>query len=676
MLDRFHLGVCYYPEHWPASRHQDDFRRMRDAGIDLVRIGEGAWSYFEPREGQFRFDLFDRAVDFCRRLGIRVIFGTPTYCGPAWIAAQYPEVLRWNFQRLPMTHGSRRNYTYASPKYLELSDRICTALASHYAGEKQIVAWQLDNEFNCHMDVSYSPSDSAAFRAWLRKKYRSLDELNRAWGTPFWSQLYTDWEQLDLPHPTSAMPNPTQLLDESRFISDTVIAFAKRQADILRKHNKHWLITHNGLFSNVNGPNLARVLDFFSQDQYPLFSEDWPGRAEGLVLARSLSFPFVILEQQSGPGGQMSYLQRTPRPGELRLWAWQSVAHGAKTVSFFRWRTCPYGSEQHWHGLIDQDNKNNRRLAEAKQFGAEAKKLPAAFFDAAPLKTVGILRDFDNEINERRINTYTKGAEAEHARWLAALSRRHVPVDYLWPDSKFEDYQLLVLPHLKIVTPELADRLSRFVSSGGTLILAAQAGMKTIDCHIVERPAPGLLAKLAGIEIEDWTTLPPKEDRIAILAGGDSLRLTTFVERLRPAAAQVIARWAPGDSLLADAPAITRNQFQKGSVFYIGGYCPPSAIDGFINHLIQRKLLSPPISAPPEVEIIFRAGANARFVVALNHAPGAQRVSGLAGGKDLLADSTIKDDLLLPGFAVAVVQTNQPVIRPVKTASKSRAKRA
>ncbi|HEY1921133.1 MAG TPA: beta-galactosidase, partial [Tepidisphaeraceae bacterium] len=560
MFKTFQLGVCYYPEHWPASRHAADIRRIKENGIDLVRMGEGAWSYFEPEEGRFQFDLFDRAIELCGRNGIKVIFGTPTYCGPAWIATNYPEVLRWNFQRIPMGHGSRRNFNYTSAKYLELSDRICTALAEHYAGEKQIVAWQLDNEFNCHMDVSYAPSDTVAFRRWLEEKYQTLEKLNRAWGTAFWSQTYTDWEQIDLPHPTSAPLNPSQLLDESRFISDTVVKFAGRQAKILRGYNKNWLITHNGLFGNIDGPELVKQLDFFGHDQYPLFMESWPARAEGLVLARSLSFPYAILEQQSGPGGQMTYLQRTPRPGEIRLWAWQSIAHGAKLVSFFLWRTCPFGSEQHWHGLIDQDDKNNRRLAEAKVFGGEAHRLPGDFFDSRPAKIVGVLRDFDNEINERRINTYVKSGAGEHARWLSALSAAHVPADYVWASSPFAGYKVLILPHVKMISRALAEKLEKYIRSGGTLLLGAQTGLKDLDCHIVEKTPPGLLSGLAGVEVADWTTLAADETRSARLVTGKDIVMEAFVERIRPTTAKVLARWNGGDSLLGDAAAITINR--------------------------------------------------------------------------------------------------------------------
>src|SRR5689334_16142346 len=271
VFDSFYYGVCYYPEVWDPSRHESDIRRIAVCGFNLVRMGEGAWSYWEPEEGRFQFALFDRVIDLCRAHGIKVILGTPTYAGPAWIATKYPEVLRWDFNRTPMKHGSRRFYNYTSPKYLELSDRICTALAEHYRDNQQVIAWQLDNEFNCHMDVSYAPSDTLAFRAWLKRKYETIERLNDAWGTRFWSQTYDSWEQIDLPHPTAAYANPTQLLDESRFISDCIVSFAKRQAAILRGANPKWLITHNGLFNNVNGPELLKALDFFSHDQYPLF---------------------------------------------------------------------------------------------------------------------------------------------------------------------------------------------------------------------------------------------------------------------------------------------------------------------------------------------------------------------------------------------------------------------
>ncbi len=346
----------------------------------------------------------------------------------------------------------------------------------------------------------------------------------------------------------------------------------------------------------------------------------------------------------------MSYLQHTPRPGEIKLWAWQSVAHGANLLSFFRWRTCPYGAEQHWHGLLDQDNKNTRRLAEAKLFAREIRGLPDDFFDAAPLKIAAVFRDFDNEINERRINTYNKTGAGEYARWIAALASNHIPADYVWPDSLLDSYRLLILPHQKIVAREMAGKLAGFVKSGGTLVMGAQAGIKDENCHIVQRTPPGLLAKLAGVEVEDWTTLPPKETRTAHFQSGEDIVLNTFVERLRPTAAAVAARWNARDPILGDCPAITCNRVGNGGVYYIGGYCGPEAVDVLLRRLRDELKIPRPLAASPEVEIILRKGRKHAYAVALNHGQSTQRVSGMSH------DRKSAGDFVLGPFEARVVK--------------------
>jgi beta-galactosidase len=660
MWEQFYYGVCYYPEHWDAAQHRSDIDRIAACGFDVVRLGEGAWAYWEPEEGRYQFELFDRVIDWCRRRRIRVILGTPTYAAPAWVATKYPEVLRWDFNRQPMRHGSRRVYNYTSQAYLELSDRICTALAEHYRGEDQIIAWQLDNEFNCHMDVSYAPSDTIAFRRWLKDKYKTLDRLNGAWGTAFWSQTYSDWDQIDLPAPTATCLNPSQLLDESRFISDGVIALARRQADILRRYNKRWQITHNALFGNIDGPRFVKVLDFFAHDHYPLFATgDWTEPATALIQARSLSFPFAVMEQQSGPGGQMHYLQPTPRPGQMRLWAWQSIAHGAKLLNYFRWRTCPYGSEQHWHGLLDPDNRDNRRITEAQQVGREIRKLPDAFFNAPVVRCVAVLRDFDNEVNDRRVNTYAHGGRGETDRWLGEFGRRHIPADIVWidtPDADLQRYRVLIAPHLKIVDRRLAAKLASYARGGGVLVLGAQSGSKDRNGHLVEMPLPGPWRKLAGVEVEDWTMLAEREVRQARLIDGALLSLGTFVERLRPRGAQVVARWLGSDALLGDAPAITRMSAGKGAVYYIGGYCPADAVALLLGHFQHALDLTPVVGTDPSVEAVERADGEHRFIALLNHSDVHQRVSGLCG-KDLLRGAKLSGgQLVSPPYGVAIVQ--------------------
>lgn len=643
MWDTFYYGVCYYPEAWDRSIRADDIRRMKKAGFNVVRMGEGAWSYWEPREGEYQFELFDEVIDLCRKYDIKVIMGTPTYAAPAWVSHKYPEVLRSDFNRIPMKHGGRRNLNYTSPKYIELSNKLCTALAKHYKNEKQIIGWQLDNEFNCHMDVSYAESDTIAFRRWCREKYKTLDRLNKAWGTSFWSQTYTDWDQIDLPHPTAAYMNPHRILDETRFISDCVVCFAERQAAILRRHQPRWFVTHNCLFGNINPPHLAAVCDFWSHDQYPLFYGPWWDHARRLIESRAMSFPFAILEHQSGPGGQMAYLQRTPRPGEMRRWCWQSIAHGASGLLFFRWRTCPFGSEQHWHGLLEPHNRDNRRLAEATQLGREIRRLPKAFLTAAPVKAVAVLREFENEANDRRINTWNKEGHWEAHRFVGEFHRQHVPADMVWETADFTGYKLLIAPHLQMITPALAAKLRAYVQRGGTLVLGAQTGTMTTDLHLLNQPGPGPLRSLAGVEVEDWTTLPEGEGCTAVFGDGGSVTLNTFVERLTLKGAKPLATWDGSDPLLDSTPAITLRKVGKGQVIYIAGYALYDGVIALLPRLMKLARIKPIAHATDKVEILDRRAGKTRYIILINYADTAELVTGLPKGKDLLTGKPIKD---------------------------------
>jgi len=271
---------------------------------------------------------------------------------------------------------------------------------------------------------------------------------------------------------------------------------------------------------------------------------------------------------------------------------------------------------------------------------------------------VAVLRDFDNEANERRINTYTKdaGGDGEFWRWINHASRRHLSADFVWPHSDFEGYRLLIAPHIKIVDPALVSRLTQFVEAGGTLVLTAQSGSKDRNCHLFELPLPGPLRELAGVEVEDWTTLAKKETRDVELTGGKSIALDVFVERLKPISAKAIGTWQTDDSLLAGAPAVTVNQMGRGSVYYIGGYCPTAAVDSLLEHLQKKLKLSPLVQAEPEVEAIDRVSGRDRYVVLMNHSTSSRRVRGLSGGRELIHDRPVPaKGLVLEPYEVAVV---------------------
>lgn len=378
---KFTLGVCYYPEHWPEDMWEADLERMLECGIEVVRIAEFSWSLTEPAEGRFTFDFYDRFLDLCQEKGMKVIFGTPTATPPAWLTKKYPEVLNAYPDGTRLEHGGRRHYNYNSPVYREKAALIVEKLAEHFGGHPAIIGWQIDNELNCEMDEFYSEADNAAFRVFLQDKYGTLEELNRAWGTVFWNQTYTDWEEIVLPKRTrSGNPNPHALLDYARFISKSARDFALLQSRILRRYLKEGdFITTNGRFDHLDNHQMTKEsLDFYSYDSYPNSAYNGDGSrmplglrdresSQGLSEVRSISPIFAIMEQQSGPNGWSScFAAPAPKPGQMTLWTMQSIAHGADYISYFRWRTCTFGTEMYWHGILDYSGRENRRIEELR----------------------------------------------------------------------------------------------------------------------------------------------------------------------------------------------------------------------------------------------------------------------------------------------------------------------
>ena len=374
------LGTCYYPEHWDRNLWKEDLDRMLANGIHTIRIGEFAWSKVEPREGEFTFAFFDDFLEVVAQTEMKVIFGTPTATPPAWLTDKYPEVLNCRMDGVKYRHGMRRHYNYNSKVYRELSAKIVEKFGEHYAPHKNVVGWQIDNEINCEVAEFYSESDTLAFREFLKKKYGTLEELNKAWGAVFWNQEYTQWEQVYVPRTTiHNSTNPHETLDYIRFVSDSAISFCKMQSDILRKYIKPGdFITTNGMFQNLDNHAMTdEALDVYTYDSYPNFAyclcEDpkhsknlndrrW---SDKLTEVRSICPHFGIMEQQSGANGWNTRMEApAPKPGQMMLWAMQSIGHGADYVSFFRWRTCTMGTEIYWHGILDYDNRDNRKLAE------------------------------------------------------------------------------------------------------------------------------------------------------------------------------------------------------------------------------------------------------------------------------------------------------------------------
>lgn len=681
-LDRFQLGVCYYPEHWPEDLWADDFRRMKGLGFSVIRVAEFAWTIFEPVEGTFSFDLFDRAIALAHEHGLKVILGTPTATPPAWLTHKYPEVLNVTQTGVQHQHGMRRHYNYNAPVYRELSARIVRKLADHYGQNPAVIGWQIDNELNCEVNVFYSAADQAAFRVWLKEKYGSLDELNRAWGTVFWSQTYTDWAQVSLTGPTpSASPNPHQALDEKRFFSDSAISFACLQTKLLRELAPSQWITTNGVFGHLDSHQLTEeALDFISYDSYPNFStimsDMLPGREPEplqdrhwswrLSVVRSISPHFCVMEQQSGPGGWTNRLaQPSPKPGQMRLWTYQSIAHGADMVLYFRWRTATMGTEIYWHGLNDPHNCPNRRVAEAAQVGRELEVLGPRVVTTQTSAQVGIVCDYDNEWDGELDSWHGPYTRQSVQSWFTALQYQHVPVDavYLRSGTTLDDlanYKVLVYPHPAILTEATAALLTKYVSRGGTLVFGCRTGYKDSSGQCYMRPFPGPVAELCGVTVADFTRIGPNESAPALRwsdANGPAAAAGSFndILQLEASSAEVLAEYAGG--YYAGAPALVRNPVGDGNAYYYGAVFNVEVAVALIERLGLVSPVADFLDLPQAVELCIRENSQLgeRLVFLLNYSNVEQAVTLHRSATNLLTGNQMEESFVLAPFDVCVL---------------------
>nr|WP_123039642.1 beta-galactosidase [Cohnella candidum]AYQ71579.1 beta-galactosidase [Cohnella candidum] len=676
------LGACYYPEQWDETLWEDDFRRMRELGFSIIRVAEFAWAYMEPEEGMFRFDLFDRALDAAHRHGLQVILGTPTATPPAWLTHRYAETLNATLEGIPYRHGMRRHYNYNSPVYRQLCARITREMAEHFKDHPAVVGWQIDNELNCEVNVFYSDADHAAFRGWLERKYDTLDALNKAWGTVFWSQTYTAWEQVHLSRPTPAnSPNPHQALDEKRFISDSAIEFARIQADILREvvGERHW-VTTNGLFGHLDSHRLTdELLDFISYDSYPQFSSIYPDEGPDPLLdrkwswnlsgVRSISPNFCVMEQQSGPGGWVNRISMaSPRPGQMRLWTYQSIAHGADMVLYFRWRTATFGSEIYWHGINDYHNRPNRRVREAARVGEELARVGEKLAQSRYEADVAIVGDYDNvwdgEFDEWHGPLTAKSVSA----WIKTLQREHIAADSLTLTGEtaldeLRRYRVLVYPHPAILTEAAATLLRSYAEAGGTVLFGARTGYKNEFGHTRMMPFPGLAASLCGVTVEDFTLIKGTVPAPSLhwigeeSSSADTLKADGFNDILSVESdgVKVIAEYA--SDYYAGKPALTVNSVGQGRVYYYGAAFNEAVVRKLLPELGLRTTAADVIDAPAEVEIAVRRHPESgeAFIFALNYSREPVTLHLKRSVVDLLSGNSLEGNVVLEPYGVLVL---------------------
>lgn len=654
-----YIGVDYYPEHWPRERWDYDAEKMQEAGFNVVRLAEFAWVMMEQEEGRFEFGWLEEALGILDAHGISALLCTPTAAMPAWVARKYPETLALRRDGTRTTWGGRKNNCFNAGAYRLLSERITRAMATHFADTPNVIGWQTDNEFGG--PVCFCDTCRADFQDWLRTRYGTLDELNRAWGTHFWGHRYGTWGEIQIPD-NDGVQNPGTCLDWRRYNSWLNVRFQRDQVHILRALNPGRFITHNfmGLFPCLDYYALAEDLDFVSWDNYPVWgAPSFPYDASSAAdVMRGLKRKnFWIMEQSAGPGGSGSYA-RNVRPNELRKVAYQQLAHGADGQVWFRWRTCTAGREQYWHGLLGHDGKPLRRYREAAQTAAEYHKLADELAGTTVKAEVAMLYDYESIWALQIQPGYPKNDYHEAMRrYYNALLRAGVNVDMLPPGADLSGYKAVLAADLYLLPDALAQQLSDYVHNGGVLLADSRTGVKdeTNLCHA--RTLPGLLSAPLGISIEEYEGLA--DDMHYTVTGADALpgQFTALhtADWVTPTGADTLAGYT--DWHMRPYAAATRHTFGSGAGYYVGTVVQEEAFyDALIADLLRSANVIPLLTPPPGVEVSVREGDGKKILFIINHTEEPHIIPIPAGKPELISGATTGDTLTLGIYEVAVIK--------------------
>lgn len=653
------FGADYYPEHWPEERWETDARLMKEAGFNTVRLAEFAWSKMEPSEGTFDFDWLLRALEILNEHGIQAVMGTPTAAPPMWLCSQKPHILKVNEDRLPVPPNHRQQYCVNQPDYRSASDRVVTAMAELFGKHEGVIGWQTDNEFG---PLCYCEECARQFREWAKAKYGTLEALEAAWGTVFWSQTHTDWNQIPLPWRVGGPPNPSLALDFRRFFSNRYADFQQRQIEIIRGHSDK-PITHNfmGIWPEVlNYQQLASQLDFVSWDNYPFGAADPAGVSACHDLTRGyLGRNFWVMEQMSGPGG-WGDMAPAPRVGRIRAWTYHAIGRGADGIVYFRWRPCRSGLEQYWHGILNHDGSTNRRYGEIKQTREELMNFEQALEGTRVEAEVAFINDYDS----RFAFQYQRSNQAfSYINLLISLYRpfhnRNIPVDILSSGADLSRYKVVVVPALFVLAEERARQLRSYVEAGGTLVMTFRSAVKDATGLIFDEPLPGRLQDVFGAVVAEYNSPHPDEEStlwgVVEEMEGHCARARVWLDIMELRGAEAVAEYDAG--FMPNAVAMTRNRFGKGMAYYIGTQLEDQCADAVVEMILSGAGVTPGITTPEGVDASIRVGESGSLLFLTNHTEQPQSIQRPDGfTTDAITGEPAPEKIRLDSYDVAVLR--------------------
>ncbi|MDK1031060.1 MAG: beta-galactosidase [Planctomycetia bacterium] len=616
-------GLAYYPEYWPEERWDEDIRLMLDANVNIVRIGEFAWTRMEPAEGKFTLNWLHRIVEKLGAAGIDVMLSTPTATPPAWLTSAHPDTLVVTEDGVRLRHGRRRHGCPLSKTYRRHTERIVDRLTREFSKYQNVVAWQIDNEVGSETGFCHCPACEEAFRQWLRDRYGTIEELNRRWGTGFWSMDYCDWDQIRLGKAGSDYPS--HVLDCRRFWSWSFIDFVRHQVEIIRKNHPSANVNTNmmgPIYPEINYFDLAPHIDVAPDDLYfdigpmdvsafacNIFRSYKPGRAFWLAETGTTALK---------PG-------KNPLHAQFRAWAWHAIARGNEAHFIFRWRTCPSGQEQELYGVLECSGLPGRKHKAVKEMFAEFARLGPEL-QAAPLPKADVALILDYDV----VWGYDSSFIAEQMQYNAHVYKMHeflyhrnVLADIIPPARDLSEYKAVILPSVAMVDADFADRLREFVRSGGVVLATPQLACRDRNNNYITARPPVGLNDLFGLSVEGgtflnsaagpdegiWRPAPNWRDvevRVRLDAPGAAAegKAVRWMEEVTLAGGKAIATFE--EDQYEGCPAVVENRIGSGTAIYAAAYFDDALTDALIGRALDAAGIEAFPETPRWVEIVQR----------------------------------------------------------------------
>ncbi|MEU4160903.1 beta-galactosidase [Actinoplanes sp. NPDC026670] len=649
------FGADYYPEQWPPGTWHEDVVLMRQAGVNLVNVNTFSWASLEPEPGRFEFAELDKVMDLLSGAGIGASLATPTAAPPAWFLRRHPRVLPVTSDGVTLGTGARESFCPSAPEYRRAAAGITRALAERYREHPALRTWHVNNEYGAHAPLCYCDRSAAAFRSWLARAYGSVTALNDAWGTVFWGQTYTQWEEINPPRRAPMPVNTTQRLDFLRFSNDEYIACFRTEADILRAVTPGIPVSTNFMVGEARCEDYwtwAGHVDYVGTSSYLQTAESDSHVLLAMYadLARGVAggHPWLLMEHATGA---VNWRPRNPAkmPGQMRRNTLAHIARGSDGAMFFQWRASRFGTEKFHSAMLPQAHTDTAVWRDVVALGADVRAL-SEIRSSRVLAEVAIAWDWQSwwamEFEDKP-SCDLRYVERMRA-YYRALWGRKVTIDIVHPGAALDAYRLLVLPSLYLLDEACSANLRDYVAAGGCVLVSYFSGIVDRNDHVYPGPYPGALREVLGLYTEEFHPLGLGEQ--VLLSDGTTAGV--WSERVVTAGAEPELTFASGPD--AGEPAVTRHTFGAGSAWYVAARLEADALSA----LLAKVLTDAGVRVadwPEPVEAVVRRGEHAEYLFLINHdRTGAHRVT--ASGTDLLSGTVHDGSIELQPSQVAVLR--------------------